>query len=59
MIKIYDTNHKFLSLLDSFCKDINIIDTLNLGIRELCFYIPCKEEYLDICRGKTAPTLLY
>ena len=48
MIKIYDTNHKFLSLLDSFCKDINIIDTLNLGIRELCFYIPCKEEYLDI-----------
>lgn len=48
MIKIYDTNHKFLMLLDSFCKDINTIDTLELGIRELCFYIPCKEEYLDI-----------
>ena len=48
MIKIYDTNHKFLALLDSFCKDINIIDTLSLGIRELCFYVPCKDEYLDI-----------
>lgn len=48
MIKIYDTNHKFLILLDSFCKDVNTIDTLNLGIRELCFYVPCRDEYLDV-----------
>lgn len=48
MIKIYDTNHNFLSLLDSFCKDIYTIDTLELGIRELCFLVPCKEEYFDM-----------
>ena len=48
MIKIYDTNHKFLALLDSFCKEINTIDTLELGIRELVFYAPCREEYINI-----------
>jgi hypothetical protein len=48
MIKIYDTNHNFLSLLDSFCKDIYTIDTLELGIRELCFLVPCKDEYFDM-----------
>lgn len=48
MIKVYDTNHKFLSLLDRFCKDVHTIDTLELGIRELCFYAPCTEEYTNI-----------
>ena len=48
MIKVYDTNHQFLALLDQFCKNIHTIDSLDLGIRELCFYAPCKEEYINI-----------
>ena len=47
MIKIYDTNNKFLMLLDQSFKDIHTIDTLELGIRELCFHAPCKEEYIE------------
>ena len=48
MIKLYDINHDFLALLDEFCKDIHTIDTLELGIRELCFSLPCKEEYWNL-----------
>ena len=48
MIKIYDTNHRFLSLLDSSCRRPTITDTLELGIRELSFEVPCKEEYFPI-----------
>ena len=57
MIKVYDTNHQFLALLDQFCKNIHTIDSLDLGIRELCFYAPCKEEYINIVKMSIYPKL--
>lgn len=47
MIKIYDTNNHFLSLLDAELRDIFTTDSLKTGQRMLCFQIPCVDEYIE------------
>ena len=43
MIKIYDTNHKFLALLD-VVNDCYTEETLNTGLRTLSFSAPLTDE---------------
>lgn len=45
MIKVYDSNKEFLTLLDSY-KDAYTTETLNKGFKTLCFKVPCLEENL-------------
>jgi hypothetical protein len=47
MIKIYDSDYKFLKLLSSF-RNAYTTETLSTGLKTLCFQVPCKEEFLDI-----------
>ena len=47
MIKIYDTNHNFLSLLDS-CKDVYTTETLKTGLKTLSFKVSVDDKHLDI-----------
>lgn len=47
MIKIYDTNHHYLTLLDTNINNIHTTDTLSTGQRTLCFEVPCDETYID------------
>ena len=47
MIKIYDTNHNFLSLLDS-CKDVYTTETLKTGLKTLNFKVSVNDKHLDI-----------
>ena len=48
MIKIYNTDHKFLALLDKSFKDVFITETLDTGLKDLTFKVPCQEEYLEL-----------
>lgn len=47
MLKIYDTNRHFLTLLDSNINNIYTTDTLSTGQRTLCFEVPCDETYIN------------
>ena len=47
MLKVYNSNQNFLTLLDANLKDIYTVDTLETGQRTLYFKAPCLEEYLD------------
>ena len=47
MIKVYDSNYRFLKLL-SICRDLHTTETLNTGLKSLYFQVPCEAEYLDI-----------
>ena len=47
MIKIYNTNHRFLVLLDANINNIYTTDTLSTGQRTLCFQVPCDETYIN------------
>lgn len=47
MIKIYDTNYKFLDFCDTY-KDIYTMETLNTGLKSLCFKAPCLEQYINL-----------
>lgn len=47
MIKIYDTAHHFLTLLDQNINNIYTTDTLSTGQRTLCFEVPCEETYIN------------
>ena len=47
MLKIYNTRHQFLTLLDQEIKDIYTTDTLETGQRTLSFKIACKEQYFQ------------
>ena len=47
MLKIYDTNHNFLTLLDTNLNNIYTTDTLSTGQRTLCFEVPCDETYIN------------
>lgn len=47
MIKLYNTNHQFLMLLDKELNDIHTTDTLETGQRTLSFKVACKEEYFQ------------
>lgn len=48
MIKIYDTNHHFLALLDRSLNNIYTTDTLSTGQRALCFEVPCDEAHISL-----------
>ena len=47
MIKIYDSDYKFLKLLPS-CRNIYTTETLSTGLKTLCFQVPCQDMFLDI-----------
>lgn len=47
MIKIYDTAHHYLTLLDANIRNIYTTDTLSTGQRTLCFEVPCDETYIN------------
>lgn len=47
MIKVYNSNHNFLTLLDATLKNIYTVDTLSTGQRTLYFEVPCLEANLD------------
>ena len=46
MFKIYNSSHRFLTLLDTGLKDVYTTDSLDTGWRSLCFKVPCKPEYI-------------
>lgn len=48
MIKIYDSNHQFLTLLDSSLKDPYTVETLSTGQKTLCFKVPCEGEFIEM-----------
>lgn len=48
MIKIYNTDHKFLALLDKSFKDVFITETLDTGLKDLTFKVPCQDKYLEL-----------
>lgn len=47
MIKVYDSNYKFLKLLPS-CRNLYTTETLSTGLKTLCFQVPCLDSYLEI-----------
>lgn len=47
MIKVYDSDYKFLKLLPS-CRNIYTTETLSTGLKTLCFQVPCQDMFLDI-----------
>ena len=47
MIKIYDTNYKFLKFLP-FCREAYTEELLETGFKTLYFQVPCLDEYLEI-----------
>ena len=46
MLKIYNTNRRFLGLLDRDLGDVYTTDTLSTGQRTLCFQVPCNDDYI-------------
>lgn len=47
MVKIYDTDKKFLKLIDK-CKDMRTVASLDTGLQTLSFKLPMIEENLAI-----------
>ena len=47
MIKIYNNNHQFLTLIDANLTNIYTTDALDTGQRTLCFQAPCSEQFLS------------
>lgn len=47
MIKIYDTNKKFLKLIDK-CKDMCTVASLDTGLQTLSFKLPLNDQNLAI-----------
>ena len=47
MIRVYDSDYKFLKLLPS-CRNIYTTETLSTGLKTLCFQVPCQDMFLDI-----------
>lgn len=50
MMKVYDTEHQFLSYLTTNLRNVYTTSTLEAGTKTLCFQIPCTEEFLSIVR---------
>ena len=48
MMKIYDSAHNFLTLLDGACRSVYTTETLSTGYKSLCFQVPCSVEYLQL-----------
>ena len=47
MLKIYDSEHNFLKMITSQCKDLYVTETLSTGFKTLCFKVPCLDEYIE------------
>lgn len=47
MLRIYDTEHNFLKLIDR-CKNPYVTSTLETGLKELVFGLPLTDEYLSL-----------
>lgn len=47
MIRVYDTNYEFLNFCDTY-KNIFTTETLNTGLKTLCFQVPCLEHYINL-----------
>ena len=47
MIKVYDTNHQFITLIDANLTNVFTTDALDTGQRTLCFQAPCQEQFLS------------
>lgn len=47
MLKIYNSTHHFLTLLDESIGNVYTTDTLNTGQRTLYFEVPCDEKYIQ------------
>lgn len=47
MLRIYDTEHNFLKLIDK-CKNPYVTSTLETGLKELVFGLPLTDEYLSL-----------
>ncbi len=47
MMKIYDSDHAFLTLLSDGCRNVYTTEVLETGTKSLCFQIPCEEQYLQ------------
>lgn len=47
MLRIYDTDHNFLKLIDR-CKNPYVTSTLETGLKELVFGLPLTDEYLSL-----------
>ena len=50
MMKVYDTEHQFLSYLTNNIRKVYTTELLETGTKSLCFQIPCEEEYLALVR---------
>lgn len=48
MIKVYDSNHTFLSVINDGLRNFYTTDTLETGTRSLCFQVPCAAPYLSL-----------
>ena len=48
MLKVYDSHHIFLAILADGLRNVYTTETLETGVKTLCFQIPCQEEYLSI-----------
>lgn len=47
MLKVYDSNHNFLTLLSDGLREVYTTETVEVGIKNLCFQVPCDESYLQ------------
>lgn len=48
MLKIYNSTHQFLALLDANINNPYTTDTLSTGQRTLCFEVPCEDYYINL-----------
>ena len=48
MLKIYNSHHRFLALLDKGLKEVYTTDSLDTGWRTLCFQVPCNPDYINL-----------
>ena len=47
MIKVYDSDYNFLVLMADGLRNIYTTETLETGLKTLCFQVPCEEQYLQ------------
>lgn len=50
MMKVYDTEHQFLSYITDNIRNVYTTQVLETGIKTLCFQIPCTEEFLTLVK---------
>lgn len=50
MMKIYDTQHQFLSYMTESLRNLYTTEILETGTKTLCFQIPCEQYFLSLVR---------